>query len=118
MAPAPSDTARVEDSSDAPIRALLFDDASLARLDGFVVALGERIDALQDAEHAGHLDEVSKRAGDLAREASSLGLPQLVTAAECVVGSCREGPAIEVRERIVALTDVIRRVRLGHRGSV
>ena len=118
MAPEPSDTARVEDSSDAPIRAVLFDADSLARLDAFVVALGERIDALQDAEHAGHLDEAAKRAGDLAREAASLGLPQLMTAAERVVDRCREGSAIEVREQIVALTDVIRRVRLGHRGSV
>jgi hypothetical protein len=118
MAAAPSDTARVDDSSDAPIRALLFDDDSLARLEGFVVALGERIDAIQDAEHAGHLDEAAKRAGDLAREAAALGLPQLVTAAERVVDSCGEGAALEVREHIVALTDVIRRVRLGHRGSV
>jgi len=85
MAAAPSDTARVEDDSDAPIRALLFDDDSLARLEGFVVSLGERIDAIQDAEHAGQLDEAAKRASEIGREASGLGLPQLVTAAERVV---------------------------------
>jgi hypothetical protein len=118
MAAAPSDTARVEDSSDAPIRALLFDDESLARLDIFVVALGERIDAIQDAEHAGQLDEVAKRAAELGREAAGLGLPQLATAAERVVTSCRGAAASEVRERIVVLTGLIRRVRLGHRGSV
>jgi len=118
MAAAPSDTTRVEDSSDAPIRALHFDDASLARLDIFVVALGERIDAIQDAEQAGQLDEAAKRAAELGREAAGLGLPQLAIAAERVVTSCRDGAASDVRERIVVLTGVIRRVRLGHRGSV
>lgn len=117
MRRAASDTARVEESADAPIRALLFDDDSLARLDTFVVALGERIDAIQDAEQAGQLDEVAKRAAELGREASGLGLPQLASAAERVETSCRDGAVMDVRERIVLLTDVIRRVRLGHRGS-
>ncbi|RIL03919.1 MAG: hypothetical protein DCC71_14735 [Proteobacteria bacterium] len=101
----------------APIRALLFDDESLARLDVFVVALGESIDAIQDAEHLGHVEEVAKRCGDLAREAARLGLPALAVAAERVVASCRSGASAATRDEIVVLTEVVRRVRLGHRGS-
>lgn len=105
------------DAPGAPIRPLLFDDESLARLDVFVVGLGEVIDAIQDLELAGHLDEASKRAADLAREATALGLPPLARSAERVAASCRSTVAHEARDAIVELTDVVRRVRLGHRGS-
>jgi hypothetical protein len=107
----------VDESNGAPIRALLFDDESLVRLDAFVVALGERIDAIQDSEHAGQLEETAKRAADLAREAEGLGLPPLATAALRVVASCRENDAVRNHADIVALTDVVRRVRIGHRGA-
>ena len=72
----------VDEANSAPIRALLFDDDSLVRLDAFVVALGESIDAIQDSEHGGQLEEAAKRAADLARDARSLGLPPLAIAAE------------------------------------
>jgi hypothetical protein len=102
----------------APIRALLTDDDSLARLDQFVVALGECIDAIQDGERAGQLEETGKRAADLARDARSLGLPPLATAADYVVACCTGTDVVRVHAAIVELTDVVRRVRLGHRGSL
>jgi hypothetical protein len=108
----------VDESNGAPIRALLFDDESLVRLDAFVVALGESIDAIQDSEHAGQLEETAKRAADLAREAEGLGLPPLATAALRVVASCRGTDAARAHADIVELTDVVRRVRLGHRGAL
>jgi hypothetical protein len=108
---------RVSDPSDVPIRPLLFDDTSQAQLDAFVVALGERIDAIQDAEHLGRLDEVGKRASELAVEAAKLGLPPLAIAAESVAATCRSGDAPRARAEIVELTDVVRRVRLGHRST-
>ncbi len=107
----------MDDAPGAPIRPLLRDDDSLARLDAFVVSLGESIDAIQDAEHAGELESCAKRAAEVAREAAALGLPPLARAAEGVVASCTRGTPLEVRDSIVALTDVVRRVRLGHRGS-
>jgi hypothetical protein len=108
----------MDDASSAPIRPLLFDDESLVRLDKFVVSLGESIDAIQDAEHGGRLDEAAKRAAELARDAASLGLPPLAIAAEQVVAACRNGVApAAARDSIVALTDVVRRVRLGHRNA-
>ena len=102
---------------DDAIRPLLFDDESLARLDAFIVSLGEWIDAIQDAEHAGQLETAAKRAADLARDAAGLGLPPLAHAAERVVVSCRSAAPLDARDAIVDLTDVVRRVRLGHRGS-
>jgi hypothetical protein len=108
----------VDESNGAPIRALLFDDESLVRLDAFVVALGESIDAIQDSEHGGQLEETAKRAADLAREAEGLGLPPLATAALRVVASCRGTDAARAHADIVELTDVVRRVRLGHRGAL
>jgi len=108
----------VDDANGAPIRALLFDDDSLVRLDAFVVALGESIDAIQDSEHAGRLEETAKRAADLARDAECLGLPPLATAALRVVASCGANDAVRTHIEIVELTDVVRRVRIGHRGAL
>ena len=103
--------------SDGPIRSLLGDDQSLERLDAFVISLGERIDAIQDAEGRGQLEEAAKAATELAVEAVELAIPPLAAAAERAAVSCRrDGPA-GARESIVALTDVVRRVRLGHRGA-
>lgn len=112
-----SDTCAVDESDNAPIRALLFDDDALVRLDGFVVALGESIDAIQDNEHNGQLEEAAKRAAELARDARSFGLPPLAIAAEQVVASCRAADSARLHADIVALTNVVRRVRLGHRGA-
>jgi len=108
----------VDDASSAPIRALPCDDDSLVRLDVFVAALGESIDAIQDSERTEQLEETAKRAGDLARDAQELGLPQLATAAEHVVACCQRGDGANAHAAIVELTDVVRRVRLGHRPTI
>lgn len=108
----------MDDANGMPIRAPLFDDESLVRLDAFVVALGESIDAIQDSEHAGQLEETAKRAADLAREAEGFGLPPLATAALRVVASCRENDSVRTHADIVELTAVVRRVRIGHRGAL
>jgi len=107
----------VELRSDGPIRSLLADDESLEQLDAFVVSLGEQIDALQDAEQVGALDEAAKRAFDLASDAARLGLPPLAHAAKRTAESCRRGDSRGAHAEIVALTDVVRRVRLGHRSG-
>jgi hypothetical protein len=104
-------------SRNGPIHSLLVDDQALEQLDSFVVALGERIDLIQEAEHEGQLEEAAKRAAELAVEAIALGLPPLAEAAEQVVASCRRGVGSDAHARIVELTDVVTRVRLGHRGG-
>lgn len=117
LAAAPSDTPGVEASRPGPIQSLLVDDRALEQLDAFVVALGERIDLIQEAEHEGQLEEAAKRAAELAVEARTLGLPPLAEAAERVVATCRRGAVREAHADIVDLTDVVTRVRLGHRGG-
>lgn len=118
LAAARSDRPGVEIPRPGPIHSLLVDDHALEQLDVFVVALGERIDGIQEAESEGQLEEAAKRAAELAIEAQALGLPPLAEAAERVVASCRLGAAGAAHAQIVELTEVVTRVRLGHRGSV
>jgi len=108
----------VSTARNEPIYSLLVDDEGLERLDAFVVSLGERIDWIQEAQSEGQLAEAAKRAAELATDALALGLPPLAEAAERVVACCRNGPPETVRETIVELTDVVTRVRRGHRGGV
>jgi len=108
----------VSTARNEPIYSLLVDDEGLERLDAFVVSLGERIDWIQEAHRDGQLAEAAKRAAELAVDALALGLPPLADAAERVVAACRDGAPDTARETIVELTDVVTRVRLGHRGSI
>jgi hypothetical protein len=107
----------VLDRRKGPIRSTLVDDAALERLDGFLLALGERLDLIQEADRVGELGEAGARALDLASDAAGLGLPALVATAERVAFCCRAGDAASAHDAILELTDVVRRVRLGHRGA-
>jgi len=100
-----------------PIHSLLVEDEALEQLDAFVVALGERIDGIQEADRAGQWDEAGKYALELTTDAGRMGLPPLAEAAERVAASCRAGDFERAHRDIVELTDVVRRVRLGHRGG-
>ena len=104
-------------STRIPIRSLLVDDESLERLDAFLIALGERIDGIQEAELLGTLDELGKSALGLASEALELGLPPLADAARSVAEASRLGDAHRLHEVVMTLTEVATRVRLGHRTS-
>lgn len=104
--------------STGPIYSLLLDEQALEQLDAFVIELGERIDGIQEAEQVGQLEEAAKRARELATKARTMGLPPLADAAERVVASCQDGNAPRTHAEIVDLTDVVTRVRLGHRGGL
>jgi len=95
------------------------------RLEAFVIALGERVDGLQDLESQRDWKELEAAARRLGEEAATLGLAPLNEASELVQRACvlarewspsRSDPA--VREALLTLTDVARRIRLGHRGSM
>jgi hypothetical protein len=116
--PEPSDTGCVESRRTPPIYSLLVDDEGLARLDAFVVALGERIDSIQENEQLGQPEEAAKRAAELAADAVTMGLPPLAEAAERVVASCLAADAQRLHDAVVELTEVATRVRLGHRGGI
>jgi hypothetical protein len=108
----------VELPRSTPIHSLLVDEQALEQLDAFVVELGERIDLIQEAEQIGHLGEAAKRARELATQALAMGLPPLSEAADRVVAHCERGDARDAHAEIVALTEVVTRVRLGHRGGL
>ena len=83
----------------------------------FVVALAERVDALQDAEGEGNLRELRALAASLARDAERVGYLPLAGIATDVVQACAQGEPDVAQKALVALTDIGRRIRMGHRGA-
>ena len=90
------------------------DDALLEELGRFLIDLGEQLDMVQEAHRLDQLDEAAERAVYLAEQAERFGLPPLVAVANQVADACRRSERDESRKAIVALTDVVARVRLGH----
>ena len=90
-----------------------FDDA----IGEFVAGLGERVDALQDAEAADDREAVRRLAADFASEAEAVGYPAIAAAAREVGLACEEEPSEALRKQIVDLTTLAQRVRRGHRSS-
>ena len=86
-------------------------------LDGFVFALAERVDALQDAEYDSDLAHLGVLAIELSQAANEAGYPALVQIAQQIARSCVEDKPEEAQSALVALTELSQRVRKGHRGS-
>ncbi len=110
----------------APILSALAGDPEVReRLEAFVLALGERVDQLQDLESAGNWKELEADARRLGEEAQALGFAPLsevalVAQRACLLAQERHPARSDtgVREALLELTDVARRVRLGHRGAM
>ncbi|MCC6640814.1 MAG: hypothetical protein IT386_06600 [Deltaproteobacteria bacterium] len=102
-----------------PIVSLLADDPDeRSRIEVFVVGLGESVDSLQDLEQAADFARLADLAHDLGRGAASHGFPSLSQAAthSATAATARDGK--QTREALLALTEIARRIRLGHRGAV
>jgi hypothetical protein len=101
-----------------PIRSTQEDVAELAdELDRFVIALAERIDAIQDAELVRHLADVSQLARTLSNDAERLGYPGMSRSAKAVSAAADDGELPTLQETIADLTDLVQRIRQGHRGA-
>jgi hypothetical protein len=101
-----------------PIRSTQEDVAELAEdLDRFVIALAERVDAIQDAELAASWPDVASLARTLANDAERLGYPGMALCAKNVAMTAEDAKTDELQDAIVDLTDLAQRVRRGHRGS-
>jgi HPt (histidine-containing phosphotransfer) domain-containing protein len=99
------------------IVSLFADDPSFdERIDAFVIALGEKIDELQDAELAADPEPLRTLAASLAGTSETLGYPALVAAARRVSLACDDGPE-SIHKAVVDLTELGQRVRRGHRSS-
>jgi len=93
------------------------DEALRPRIDRFVVGLGEWLDALQDAHAKEAISEVRELAVEHGRLAGELGYPGLVEAAADLEASCVAGDAEAARKTIAELTELVVRVRRGHRSA-
>jgi hypothetical protein len=101
-----------------PIRSRWADDPALReRIDRFVVGLGERVDTLQDLELAGELKQLGALAAECAHEAGVLGFEPLREGALALERVCQRGDRAAVRAELEAVTDLARRVRVGHSGT-
>ena len=101
-----------------PIRSTQEDIAEMAEeIDRFVIGLGERIDEIQDAEMASCIEEVSTRARLLSTDAERLGYPVLARAAKSAAMAAEDKKTDELQESVFELTDLVQRVRRGHRGA-
>ena len=106
-------------ASDGPIHSSLDDDPSHAEaIEAFVVALAERVDALQDNEASGDWPRLIANLGDLARVAGQVGYPDLVQCAEEAARAASERNRELAYKALVVLTDVAQRIRRAHRGSL
>ena len=101
-----------------PIRSTQEDVAELAEdLDRFVIALAERVDAIQDAELAASWPDVASLARTLANDAERLGYPGMALCARSVAMTAEDAKTDELQDAIVDLTDLSQRIRRGHRGA-
>ncbi len=87
-------------------------------IESFIVSLAERVDDLQDAEFKGDLESLVRQAQDLGTAASELGFDLLAASAWELKRCCLPDSAEQVRETLIDLTEIAKRVRMGHRGSV
>lgn len=87
-------------------------------IEEFIIGLAERVDALQDAEFKGDYTQLESLSLDLARRADELGFGSLAASAGALEGCCGARDPEELREVLLDLTEIAKRVRMGHRGAV
>ena len=107
------------DGKSQPIYSTLADDpASGEAIDGFLVELAERVDELQDLELRRELAQLSSRSAALGLDSAKVGFDSLHRCARAVESACLEASSGDARRALVELTELARRIRLGHRGAV
>jgi hypothetical protein len=108
----------VDPAEEKPILSLLAEDPEeRPRIEAFVLALSDSVDCLQDLEQAEDLVAIAARAEELRRQADAHGFPQLGLASTAVGEAAQSRDRKRVREAILDLTEISRRIRLGHRGA-
>ena len=106
-------------ASDGPIHSSLEDDPSHAEaIEAFVVALAERVDALQDTEASGDWPRLVTKLGELSSGAEQVGYPELAQCAEEAARAARERHRELAHKALIVLTDVAHRIRRAHRGAL
>jgi hypothetical protein len=102
-----------------PIHSRFEDDPSYAdAIEAFVVALAERVDALQDNEASADWPRLIAGLSELANAAERVGYPQLAECAVEVARAARDRHTELAYKTLVVLTDIAQRVRRAHRGAL
>ncbi len=86
-------------------------------IEAFVIELAERVDELQDAERAADLWRLFHLAERLGRASEGLGFTSLAQLARVVARACDEEKADLAQRTLIEITEISRRIRLGHRGA-
>ena len=106
------------DKTDTPIYSARDRDSEARdEISEFVIGLAQRVDMLQDAEGEDEFEPLRLLADTLASEAKRLGFELLAFGAARVAEACVEQKPDRAGDAMVELTDIARRIRLGHRGA-
>ncbi len=101
-----------------PIFSSRGNDPSVSEIvDQLVIGLGERIDHLQDAESVQDFDQITVLAAALVKSARQAGFAQLARVAAALEAVSTRRDAATSHTRLVELTEIVHRVRLGHMGE-
>ena len=105
-------------SQHEPIHSTLEDDCErYESISDFVIGLAEQVDSLQDAESSGDLALLDELARELGRQACEYGYACLSDQTERIRGACANDKPELAQAALVELTELSRRIRLGHRGA-
>jgi len=83
----------------------------------FVIGLSETVDSLQDAEAAADFSALGALCSDLCDHSERLGYAPLAQVSREASEACRDGKPEIARKALESLTEIARRIRLGHRGA-
>jgi HPt (histidine-containing phosphotransfer) domain-containing protein len=86
-------------------------------IDAFVVGLAERIDFLQDAQASGDLEALARLSLELSDDARRLGYPQLAQASHELAQACAQRAPSAALRGVLEVTELGRRIRMGHPGA-
>ena len=87
-------------------------------IDEFAIGLAERVDQLQDAEFNRDWESLIAQSHKLIEDAKRVGFDPLSRCAEGVAEACERAGADLIHKCLCELTDVAKRIRMGHRGAV
>ncbi len=108
----------MREKQDTPIYSARDEDGDLQEeISDFVVGLAEQVDLLQDVEGNSDFTPLESMARTLASDSERFGFEALSQVALQLAEGCVENKPNLVQDTLVELTDIARRIRLGHRGA-
>jgi len=88
-----------------------------AVVEGFVESLAARVDRMQDSESLEDFEELTRHSAELSVDAVKSGFDVFAECAGSIAEAARERDGERTRKRLIELTEMSWRIRLGHRGA-